>query len=160
MKTQLHNCYICVRMCRGPRSAPCMLSGWQFSLCEPLWAQVSWSDLSGSYNPSFLSPTEFPRYYLMFSCESLHLFPSVARWSLSNELCWALVCKCSKIPSVVRGGTLSWHPTGLKLGQPLVGLSCKFCPIPDPPPPPHTSRRQDKLWDYSLMTGLVSQSLH
>jgi hypothetical protein len=30
-----------LHMCRGHRSVLCMLSGWWFSLCEPLWAQVS-----------------------------------------------------------------------------------------------------------------------
>ena len=29
-----------LQMCRGPRSSPCMLFDWWFSLCEPLWAQV------------------------------------------------------------------------------------------------------------------------
>ena len=29
-------------MCIGPRSVCCMLSSWQFSLCESLWAQVNW----------------------------------------------------------------------------------------------------------------------
>lgn len=30
-----------LHMCRGPRSVPCMLSGWCFSLCKTLWAHVS-----------------------------------------------------------------------------------------------------------------------
>jgi hypothetical protein len=29
-----------LHMCRGRRSVPCMLTGWQFCLCELLWAQV------------------------------------------------------------------------------------------------------------------------
>jgi hypothetical protein len=29
-------------MCRGPTSIPFRLPGWQFSVCEPLWAQLNW----------------------------------------------------------------------------------------------------------------------
>ena len=72
-----------LHVCTGFRSVLCMLSGWQFSLCGPLMAQVSWFwrfscgvlDLSGSFNPSFPSS----------SCGSLHQFPSVAGWNLSDE---------------------------------------------------------------------------
>ena len=81
-----------LHMCRGPRSSPCMLFGWWFSLCEPPWAQVSWLcrfscivlDPSGSYNPSSPSSEEFPKLCLLFGCGSLHLFPLTPRGSLSD----------------------------------------------------------------------------
>jgi hypothetical protein len=71
-----------LHMCRGPRSIPCMLSGWQTSLYEPLWAQVSWFcrfscgalDPSGSFNPSSPFSTGFYKLCLVFGCGSLHLF--------------------------------------------------------------------------------------
>lgn len=38
MKSILHNCYI---YSEGLGLSPCMLCDWWFSLCKPLWAQVS-----------------------------------------------------------------------------------------------------------------------
>lgn len=63
-----------LHMCRGPRSGPCMLSGWCFSLCKTLWAHVSWFcsspcgifDLPGYFNLSSLSPMRSPKLCLMF----------------------------------------------------------------------------------------------
>lgn len=42
-------------------------------------------DLSGSHNPPSFYSTGFPHLCLTFSCGSLHQFPSVVGWSLSNE---------------------------------------------------------------------------
>jgi hypothetical protein len=75
-----------LHICRGPQSVPFMLSDWQFSLCELLWAQVSWFckfscgvlDPSVSSNFSSLSSKEFLKLCLMFGSA---LFPSVAGWS-------------------------------------------------------------------------------
>ena len=61
MKTKLY-------MCRRPRSNLCILFGWWFSLCEPLWAQVSWPcrsscgilDHSGSHFPFPILPQDTP----------------------------------------------------------------------------------------------------
>jgi hypothetical protein len=82
-------------MCKGPKSVPCILSDWQFSLCEPLWAQVrgfySFLVVSllplVSYNPPPLPHLlqDFLRFCLIFCCGSLYLFPSVAEWDLSDD---------------------------------------------------------------------------
>jgi hypothetical protein len=77
-------------MLRGPRSVSYRLPGWWFSLCE---AHVSWfCDLYcgilypfDSDNPSFPSSAGFTKLPLMFGCRSLHLFLSVARWSLFHD---------------------------------------------------------------------------
>jgi hypothetical protein len=81
---------------RASRSVPCRLSGWLFGLCEPLCARVNWfcgfsygvMYLAGSYNHSSTSSTGLLKLYLMFGSESLHLFPSFARWSLFDDS-WA-----------------------------------------------------------------------
>jgi hypothetical protein len=82
-----------LHMSRGPRSIPCMLSGWLFSLCEPLWARGSWFcrfpcvviDPFDSFKPSCPSSTGFSKLYIRFGCGSLHQFPSVFQWSLSDD---------------------------------------------------------------------------
>jgi hypothetical protein len=56
-----------------------MSSGWLI-----LWVFLWCLDPSGSYNPS-LSSAGFPKCCLMFGCGSLHLFPSVARQSHSDD---------------------------------------------------------------------------
>jgi hypothetical protein len=79
-----------------PGSVPRRLPAWQLSLYELLWAQVIWFfwfsygvlDPSGSYILSSLSSAGFPKLCWMFGCGSLHLFPSVAGWSLS-DVSWA-----------------------------------------------------------------------
>jgi hypothetical protein len=38
---QIHGVAYLLHMCTGPRSLPCLLSGWQFSLSEPLWVKFS-----------------------------------------------------------------------------------------------------------------------
>lgn len=68
----------------GVGTVLCTLSGWRFSLCGPLWDQVSWFccfffffgvfELSGSFNPSSAPSTAFPKFLLMHGCASLHLF--------------------------------------------------------------------------------------
>jgi hypothetical protein len=42
-------------------------------------------DFSDSYNPSPLSSKGFIILHIMFGWETLHLFPSVAGWSLSDD---------------------------------------------------------------------------
>lgn len=82
-------------ICRRPRSVPCRLPHYWFSLCEPLWIKLSWFyifscvslDSSGSYSPS---PTPsfssgFPELYLKFGCGFLYLFLSIAVWWLSDD---------------------------------------------------------------------------
>jgi hypothetical protein len=48
---------------------------------------VSVLDPSGSYSSSSHPPflQDSPKLHLMFGCGSLHLFPSVAGWSLSDD---------------------------------------------------------------------------
>jgi len=82
-----------LHMCRGPRSIPCMLSGWQFSLYKPHGHRlvdyvgllvVSLTTLAPSVLPPPLQQ-DSPQFYLMFDCGSLHQFPAVAGWSLSDD---------------------------------------------------------------------------
>lgn len=70
-----------------PRSRPGMLFGWWFSLCELLWAQVSWHFRSscGFFDPSCsLNSTSqlFHKTQSSTSCLTvgLYLFPYVTKW--------------------------------------------------------------------------------
>jgi hypothetical protein len=85
MKTKLLTCYICAGVLG--LACVCSLFGWWFRLWEPPRVQVSWlcwpscrfSVLFAFFNPA---PTKL---HLMFVCESLHLFPLAAGWSLSED---------------------------------------------------------------------------
>jgi hypothetical protein len=93
MKTKLHISYIYGG--GAPRSSPCMLFSWWFSLWEPPRVQVKlfWSSCglpipSGFLGPSPNSSTRLPKLSLTFGCRfcgSLHLFQSAAGWSLSKD---------------------------------------------------------------------------
>jgi hypothetical protein len=102
----------------------------------------------------FPSSTEFLKLYLMFNCRSLHQFPLVVGWSLSDNS-YASSCQYSRV-SLLVSGWVPIHDTVFKLGQVLVGLSLKFCSIFYP----FTSYSQDELWVEGFVAGLVSSSLH
>lgn len=119
------------------------------------WAQVSWLcrsscgvlDPSSSLNTSPLSSTRLLELCLMFGCESLHLFPSAARWSLSGDSC--LQAKQSIINSV-GADSPPWH--GSQVG-PVIGW-----PFPQSllHPYPWASCRQGEFWVEGFMGGLMS----
>jgi hypothetical protein len=80
-------------MCRGHKSDPCRLCDCPLSLCEPLWALLSWFcrssscgvlEPSGSYSPSVPSFTEFPRVppnvWLWISASALISFCMQPLW--------------------------------------------------------------------------------
>jgi hypothetical protein len=138
MKSKLHIYYICGRGRGGKtRSSPCMLSGWWFSLWEYPRVQVSWFCWSSCGDPiplRFLNPSpnssiRFPEVHLMFDYESLHLFQSIAGWSLSEDS-YARVLYAS-ITQYYRQclGLVLVHGMDLKLGQSLVGHSLNLCSI-------------------------------
>lgn len=111
---------------------PFMLSGWQFNLCKPLWAQVSgfcWFS-SVTLTPRGPSSTRFPKLSRMFGCGSLQLFLQLSFWMkpLWWQLCSASVCKYSLILLTVSWWTFS-HGMSLKKDQSLVGHSLNFCSI-------------------------------
>ena len=75
-----------IQTCTGPRSSPCVLFGWWFGFCKHIWVQVSWFcrsscgvlDPLSSLNPSLHLCISLPKFCLMFSCGSQHLFLSAA----------------------------------------------------------------------------------
>lgn len=82
--------------------------------------------------PSVLPPnsfTRFPKLCLMFGRGSLHLFLSVAGWSLSKDS-YARFLSAS-IMSIINNenGLVLAHGMGLKLGQSLVDNSLSLCSI-------------------------------
>jgi hypothetical protein len=73
-------------MCRGPSSILCMLSGWSFTFCEALWAQVSWF-CRFSYIVSLISLAPSPHPFFHRNPQAL---PNVWLWvsaSVSSS-CW------------------------------------------------------------------------
>lgn len=98
-----------------------------------LWALVSWFngpcslsvlEPSGSYNHFFTSSTEFPVFLLMIGCGSLHVLPSVARASFSDDN-WARFLTNQAILCM---GSLSWCGPQVRpvTGWPLCSsISCR-----------------------------------
>jgi hypothetical protein len=82
-----------LHMCEEPRSSPCLLFGWWFSLWEAPRVQVSclcWSSCGVPISCEFLSPsrnssTRLPELHLTFGCGSLHLFQSAPGGTLSED---------------------------------------------------------------------------
>ena len=83
-------------------SVPCMLSGWRFSLCEPLWAQV---DSVGfvvmsltSLVPSILPPT-LPHDSPVYSHSTLNVPDLAINFIFCALMFCTHVCLCEGIRS-------------------------------------------------------------
>ena len=85
MKINFHNCYICAEGLGLSHECSLVSDSVSVVLNEPRVVDFvgfffffsGILDFSGSSIPSS-SSTRFPKLCLMFGCESLHLFPSVA----------------------------------------------------------------------------------
>ena len=79
-------------------------------------------DHSSFFNPSLPPPsfTRFLEFCTISGCMFLHLFPSAAGWSLSEDSYASLLsCKCSRIPLVVSWvGSHSWDGSQVR---PVIG---------------------------------------
>jgi hypothetical protein len=114
IKTTLHICYIYAEYL-GQSHACCLVGG--SDSVSPYEHR-----LVGSFNPSFPSYTGLPKLHFMLGWRSLHLFPSVAGWCLSDEGYARLLSASTADISL----TVS-H--GMSLKQSLVVPSLKFCSI-------------------------------
>ena len=92
--------------------------------------------------------------HLLFGCESLHLFPLVVEWILSDDS-YVLVYKHNRVPLIVLGiGSCPWGGSQFRavIGWPfpetLISLClCKSC-------------RQDTFWVEGFVGELLSLSFH
>jgi hypothetical protein len=117
MKTKLHNC----NMCRGPKSVPCRIPGWCFSLCEPLWSKVSRFCRFSCAILDRLAPTILPPQDSPSSDQRLPLVLCICFCQLLGEasLMTVMPGSCLQVwPTIMssdglRGGIFVIHPQGL-----------------------------------------------
>ena len=118
-KTQPHSCYICAE---GPGPSRPMLALWQFHLSELLWSV----DSAGFWGFFCVCPRPPPHSFPIFrriaqAPPNVWLWvtasASISSWlkPLRGQLCWAPICKYSKIALFWVVSSLSCHGPQVRL---------------------------------------------